>query len=141
MSDLRPAPEPPELVGRWDLERTVEDRRHGRRGTVSGALDVATGAGGLVWAESGLLEWQGRTVPVHRTLHLRPAEGTWVVTFEDGRPFHPWAPGRWVDHLCGADHYRGLVEVSADRQQVDVTWVTTGPGKDDVLRTRLTRAG
>ncbi|SDD75304.1 DUF6314 family protein [Auraticoccus monumenti] len=139
MDDTRPGPEPTELVGRWHLERTVQDRRHGRSGTVTGTLRIEPGPDGLVWAESGLLVWQGRTVPVHRTLQVRPAGRGWEVTFEDGRPFHPWVPGTWVDHLCGADHYRGLVEVGPDRRRVDVTWVTTGPTKDDVLRTRLTR--
>lgn len=139
MNPASPAPEPTELLGRWHLDRTVEDRRHGRRGTVTGVLSIEPGPDGLVWAESGLLVWQGRTVPVHRRLQVRCVGAEWVVTFEDGRPFHPWAPGTWVDHPCGADHYRGLVEVSEDRQRVDVTWVTTGPAKDDILRTRLTR--
>ena len=121
------------LVGEWRLERRVVDRRLSSYGRVAGSLVVEPHGDGLVWREQGTLRLQGRSHDVSRTYHL--ADG-WMH-FDDGRPFHPWRPGVWVDHLCGEDAYRGLVDVAPAR--IRTLWDVTGPAKDQRLVTRLTR--
>jgi hypothetical protein len=128
---------PDELAGRWALARRVADRRAGTQGTVVGELVVAPDGAGLRWAESGVLRWGGVSRPVHRTYLLREGPDGWWVHFEDGRPFHPWAPGVAVTHPCRADVYTGLVTVDGDRMRT--LWDVRGPAKHQRLVTRLTR--
>ena len=122
-----------ELVGEWLLRRRVVDRRTSQYGRVDGTLTISPYDDGLAWRESGVLTIGGRSHDVARTSLL--ADG-WVC-FEDGRPFHPWRPGEWVDHLCGPDTYRGLVDVEPAR--IRTLWDVSGPAKDQRLITRLTR--
>ena len=68
---------------------------------------------------------------------LQRDDGAWQVRFADGRPFHPWRPGVWVDHPCNADLYRGLVDASPDRLRI--LWDVVGPTKDQRLFTRCVR--
>jgi hypothetical protein len=88
------------------------------------------------------MTWPGHAVPVTRTLFIerdveRDGDG-WQVAFEDGRPFHPWAIGEAVDHPCGRDHYRGLIETEGDPvARWRVEWRARGPEKDYVLTTTL----
>ncbi len=75
-----------------------------------------------------------------RTLFIERAGGEWAVHFEDGRLFHPWAVGRWVDHPCAPDHYRGLVETDGEPVTGwSVEWRASGPEKDYVMTTQHTR--
>jgi Family of unknown function (DUF6314) len=122
-----------ELVGEWRLQRRVADRRLRQYGRVEGLLTIAPHGDGLAWREHGTLSIQGRSHDVSRTYLL--ADG-WVL-FDDGRPFHPWRPGEWVDHLCSQDTYRGLVDVGPAR--IRTLWDVSGPAKDQRLVTRLTR--
>ena len=124
---------PGELVGRWSLTRRLADRRAGVLGTMSGALVIGPDGDGLRWAESGVLRWAGREVPATRTYLLRDG---WVL-FEDGRPFHPWRPGRPVTHPCRDDLYTGLIAVDGDRLRV--LWDVRGPTKDQRIVTRCRR--
>jgi hypothetical protein len=115
------------------LQRRVADRRTGQYGRVQGTLTIAAQGDGLAWRETGTLTMAGRTHDVSRSYLL--ADG-WVF-FDDGRPFHPWRPGEWVEHLCGEDTYRGLVDVEPTR--VRTLWDVAGPAKEQRLITRLTR--
>lgn len=132
-------PTPLDLLGRWRLERSIEDRYAGARLRVAGsAVLERTDDGRVRWHEDGLLERPGaEPTPVFRTLFAVPAPGRdgWAVTFEDGRPFHAWTPGAPVDHPCAADHYRGVVDVEEpDRWRV--TWEVQGPTKDHTITSR-----
>jgi hypothetical protein len=123
---------PTDLLGTWSLTRTVDDRRTGERRDVRGTATLTLGDDGRVtWHEAGTMTWPGHAVPVSRTLYVvREGEG-WVVHFEDGRVFHPWAVGSPVDHPCAPDHYRGLVEVTGDPvDRWTVVWEARGPEKD-----------
>lgn len=136
------------LLGTWSLTRVVDDRVAGERRDVRGTATLEQESPGRIrWSETGTMTWGGHAVPVSRTLyierHLDRGDGAWSVHFEDGRLFHPWAVGTRVDHLCAPDHYRGLVEVDAEDEPVtrwSVEWRASGPEKDYVMRTRLTRA-
>lgn len=126
------APEPTDLLGTWTLARTVEDRLTGVRRAVRGTATLSLEhADRVAWQESGTMTWPGHEVPVARTLYVVRKPAGWVVQFEDGRVFHPWAVGTQVDHPCAPDHYRGLVET--DGEPVDrwtVVWEARGPEKD-----------
>ncbi len=132
---------PPDLLGVWRLERRVEDHLAGGDVDVVGTTVLELVEDRVRWHERGLLrraDGTGSPSEVHRTLYAVPRDGAWWVDFDDGRPFHPWSPGVEVEHPCGRDLYRGLVEVDApDRWRV--TWHCTGPAKDYTMRSHLTR--
>lgn len=130
---------PTELVGEWDLHRTVDDRRAGVRGIVVGiTVLTATGPDEVRWDESGVMTFDGRLTPVSRTLFVRRTEGAqWAVHFPDGRVFHPWVWGASVDHACAPDRYTGVLGGDADRWTV--RWEADGPAKDYRLDSVLQR--
>ncbi|OIV38382.1 hypothetical protein BIV57_06030 [Mangrovactinospora gilvigrisea] len=131
----------------WSIEREMEDRITGERGTYRGTavfahVDDDADPGTVQHAENGEMTWRGVTRPAGRVLHLHPREdGTARVTFADGRPFHDLdlREGRWTaGHPCRADQYSGAFEVlGPDGWQV--TWTVTGPAKDLVLTSFYTR--
>jgi hypothetical protein len=123
---------PFDLLGTWTLNRTVEDRRSGERREVRGSATLTEdGPDRVTWQESGTMTWPGHSVPVTRTLRVVRDPAGWVVHFEDGRVFHPWAVGAQVDHPCPPDHYRGLVETEGDPvTRWTVVWEALGPEKD-----------
>jgi hypothetical protein len=121
--------------GSWQLTRRVADRRTGQYGAVTGTLAITAEPAGQRWREQGLLRWADRELPVSRELMIRRLDGSWWMTFADGRAFHPWRPGEIVTHPCAADSYRGLVELRGDRMRT--LWDVTGPAKYQRLITRL----
>lgn len=74
---------------------------------------------------------------MRRTTYLGLLDGSAWMTFEDGRPFHPWLPGAVLEHRCGADLYVGRIDVAAGAMRT--TWRVTGPAKDQLLVTDLAR--
>jgi hypothetical protein len=130
-------PQPPDLLGRWRLHRRLVDRRLRRSGIVVGELSIVADGAEVGWREHGTLCWDGREVPVSRTLRFRQVDGDWHVHFADGRPFHPWRPGRVIEHPCRADVYRGLIDATRDRLRT--LWDVTGPEKDQRILTRCIR--
>lgn len=132
--------DPTTLIGRWRLDRTIDDRLSGRRGCVHGSLTISDPdqTGGLDWIESGTMTWDGNAVEASRRLRLVIHDRGWWVTFADGGLFHPWQPGSWVEHPCSRDLYRGLV--SANRpDRVRIVWQVSGPAKDHTITSRLRR--
>ncbi|MGG7103537.1 DUF6314 family protein [Rhodococcus sp. 24CO] len=139
--------DPNALVGEWNFERRIVDRRAEATKRVAGKTTIEdSGDGRLRWYESGTLFDGDLELPVFRTLFIEQHDGDWTVTFEDGREFHDWAPGDDVEHLCGADTYRGRIDIdieegSADSQAVwSVEWTVTGPSKNYTMTTHLTRS-
>jgi hypothetical protein len=131
--------EPLDLLGSWQLERTIDDTLAGDVSTVSGTLTLAErGPDEVAWHEEGEWRHRGRVLPVYRDLAVvRRAAGWWVL-FSDGREFHPWSPGAEVVHPCGADTDRGLVEGTPEAWRV--TWTVHGPAKDYTMVTELSPA-
>jgi hypothetical protein len=133
------APRPTDLLGVWQLERRLVDRQAGQFGHVSGWLELTLVGSVVHWLELGELEWDGSVFEVTRELHVLREDGRWMVRFTDGRPFHPWAPGRLVEHPCRDDCYRGLVDVDPTRTRMRVLWDVAGPLKDQRIVTRCRR--
>ncbi len=129
-----------ELLGTWRLDRTIEDWRAQERLGVTGTAALERIADGRVrWHEQGTLRGASRTPSsVSRTLYVVApvgGQGPPWVTFEDGRPFHPWSPGVEVAHACAPDDYRGLVETRALPHRWTVRWSCHGPAKDYTMTT------
>nr|WP_289846031.1 DUF6314 family protein [Curtobacterium sp. WW7] len=133
------------MLGRWVLDRTVQDRLADLRGTVTGTTELAAVDDDTVrWHETGTMVLGDRTTPVWRTLTIRrgPADGPdgpvgrWRVHFADGRPFHDWVWGAPVEHACAPDDYTGLLAGTAEWWSV--RWHARGPAKDLLLASTLT---
>ncbi|MCY7394903.1 MAG: DUF6314 family protein [Nocardioides sp.] len=135
---------PLDLLGPWHLAREIDDRHTGQRLRVDGTTRLTVVGEEVGWAESGLLTRPGAApARVSRRLRVVRREGGWWVLFEDGRDFHPWRPGGWVEHPCGADHYRGRILVDplpVHPVTWQVTWQVTGPAKDYTAHSVLSRA-
>lgn len=133
--------DPTSLLGTWSLTRVVEDRLAGERRDVRGTARLTQETPDRIrWAEDGTMTWDGREVPVGRTLFIDRRDHLWTVHFADGRVFHPWVIGERVDHPCAPDHYRGLIETEGDPVTAwRVEWQASGPEKDYVMRTQLAR--
>ena len=132
--------DPATLLGSWRLDRVIDDRLSGLTSHIEGRLSLAPFSPDRIrWEEQGRWHQPGGDVDVRRGLWLvRDREtGAWWVRFEDDREFHPWAPDEHVVHPCGADTYRGIVSGTPD--QWTVRWDVTGPRKDYVMTTRLSR--
>lgn len=135
-----PAPRPTDLLGVWQLERRLVDRRAGGFGRVTGWLELTLVGSVVHWLELGDLRWGGSVYEVTRELHIVPDGDGWEVRFTDGRPFHPWRPGETVEHPCAADLYRGLIRVDPERTRMRVLWDVTGPDKQQRIVTRCRRS-
>ncbi|MDI9916381.1 DUF6314 family protein [Rhodococcus sp. IEGM 1379] len=132
--------DPKALVGEWNFERTIVDRIGGSTKRVVGQTAIEEKIDGrLRWYESGTLFDGDLELAVFRTLFIEQQDGNWAVTFEDGREFHEWNPGQDVEHLCGADTYRGRVDIEAATEGWSVEWTVSGPSKDYTMTTYLTR--
>ncbi|MBW8172640.1 hypothetical protein K0651_06195 [Ornithinimicrobium sp. Arc0846-15] len=136
---------PLRLLGDWTFERIVVDQAANIRGTVVGTMSLQQHPDGHVdWREIGVLLWNGQQHDIHRELRIVPGEeGAWEVTFDDGRPFHPWLPGEFVDHPCRADRYQGSIDIDSDQDPITqwfVSWTVRGPQKDHRYETKIRRA-
>ncbi len=99
-------------------------------------MTLAAGSDGVEWTEAGVLRWAGREVEVGRRYLLREGADGWWVFFDDGTPFHPWTPGRTVEHPCGADLYRGVIRLDS-LQRWRIAWDVVGPAKRQRIVSRL----
>jgi hypothetical protein len=124
------------LTGEWSVARDINAGQgafHGR------ASFTPRPDGTLRWHETGDLTLDGARLPAYRTLTI---DAGGQVRFDDGRPFHDLA---LVDgacdafHPCGPDEYTGRYEVVDDNLLV-VTWHVHGPGREDTITSRYTRA-
>jgi hypothetical protein len=151
------------LLGAWQVRRTLLNRADGTRGTFTGTATftpLPDDAASLRWREAGTVSWgigpadpRGGSPPARRPAFTGPAireyllvpgrpAGPWEVRFEDGRAFHPLLldAGSWTaDHWCSPDTYRVRFSVLS-KNRLDYEWDVTGPAKDQLLRTELTRA-
>lgn len=133
--------DPIALSGRWQFERTITDRVVHEESRVVGHTELTCEASDRIrWSEKGTLHWRDKAIPVSRVLFLQLRGRDWFVTFDDGREFHPWAPGEAVEHECGADLYRGHIDSSGPGlRRWNVEWHVSGPQKDYTMTTLLTR--
>lgn len=133
---MSPLDDPHALVGRWRLERVVDDRRTGEQHAVDGVLELADAGAELRWEEQMVWHRPEGDVDVRRGLRLAMTADGWWVRFEDGRDFHPWRPGEEVVHPCTPDTYAG--SVTGDLRRWSITWHARGPAKDYTMTSVLT---
>ncbi len=145
------------LLGGWTIEREIDDRLGGRRGTLRGTATFRARDERLEWLERGTLRIGDLETAATRRLWIVPAgtapeagetggtdpstpptahgAGRWEVRFEDGRPFHPLDlrdGGCAVDHPCRDDHYAGSYAVLG-RDAFRARWRVVGPRKDQLI--------
>lgn len=131
---------PEELIGVWRFRRDIDDRRAAAQLRAHGTAEFSPQPDGRIrWFESGRLSWGGGASAFTRTLYLVPPDratrgGSWMVTFEDGRRFHPWVEGD-VRHLCGRDTYRGDIDAGRNCSAWSLVWTVSGPAKDYTMTT------
>lgn len=134
------------LTGDWRVERSVIDRRSGKRhefaGSASFSLDPDTDSDSLLYQEqiNTVLEtYEGLSTQsyVYRFSSVDEAQ----VQFRDGRDFHPLDLSSGicrVQHWCEPDTYEGVFR-SITEHEWRVRWKVTGPRKHYFLETRLLR--
>jgi Family of unknown function (DUF6314) len=134
------------VAGKWTVERQLLDRSAGTRGTFSGVVRFAlTDDGGVTLREEGTMRWPTFTGPASRMYLLRPADrpDALEVFFEDGRPFHRMsftAEANLDRHWCDPDTYR-VAYAYEGPGAFSYTWDVSGPRKDLLLTSMLTRLG
>lgn len=129
---------PTAVLGHWRFDRWIHDRRAAEELIVSGTLElVPESADRIGWHETGHLELAGTRVPVWRNYAIERRADGWMVTFEDGRDFHPWDPTGEVVHPCADDTYRGAYDLSGLPDRWSMRWDVTGPLKDYSMLTEL----
>ncbi|MDQ1731770.1 MAG: hypothetical protein QOK10_1929 [Pseudonocardiales bacterium] len=131
--------DPHDLLGSWRLDRTIDDRLNSQRGCVHGTLTLTGADDSIDWFESGVMTWSGQPLAASRRLRIVRDGAGWLVTFFDGKAFHPWSCDAWVHHQCGADLYRGRIAV-LDPERIRTVWQVSGPAKEHTITTRLRRS-
>ena len=132
-----------DFIGRWQIDRRIDDRHAGQTGTLAGTATFAPGGdGGLIYDERGTLRL-GTGTPLEATRRYlwRFGAGGVEVRFADGAPFHAFVPaGRAAGtaHLCGADLYEVAYDFSGFPEWQAV-WTVRGPRKDYTATTRHRR--
>jgi hypothetical protein len=122
------------FVGRWRIERRIEDVRDGRTGRLEGTARFEPAPDGLAYREDGTLAFAGGApMPATRRYLWRDGgSGTVDVFFEDGRFFHRFdaeEPAPASSHDCPPDLYHVRYDFRPwPRWQAE--WRVTGPRKD-----------
>lgn len=132
-----------DFVGLWQVGRVISDRLSGQAGRFEGrAVLTPRGPDGLDYVETGLLRLgDGPAMTATRRYGWTFQAGLVQVSFDDGRPFHSFAPGvdgPGTDHLCGADMY-SVRYGFADWPVWTARWQVAGPRKEYSLDSRYWR--
>jgi hypothetical protein len=129
------------LVGSWWTRRDLLDRSSGAAGTFAGTTTFTSDGEGLRWEERGTVSWPHFEGPASRSYAVRAAGPTIALHFPDGRLLCrlDLRTGEARDeHDCAPDTYRVTFRVTA-WESIEYSWDVTGPAKDLLLRTMLTR--
>jgi hypothetical protein len=137
------------LLGTWDLKRSIEDHRSGMRGVFDGRAWLAATFGGSAagpekahYTEAGELRFGTNLTRASRTLvYERLGDGAVMLLFADGKPFVDLnlQSGEWGSvHHCREDLYELTTSVRSE-SVLQERWRVTGPSKDYVAVTTLTR--
>lgn len=133
-----------DFIGRWRVERRVEDRLAGGILEFAGEAVFAPDAGGLLYSEQGeLCLADGQRVQAGQAYRWREEGGLIAVDFEDGRAFHSFDPAArqiQAQHWCDPDDYAVRYDLS-DWPDWQTRWRVRGPRKDYVMTSRYSRAG
>lgn len=121
-----------DFVGTWSLTRRIEDFRADEILTFEGVARIGPCDDGAVYHETGTLRRpDGAGFEATRRYLWRDEPGRINVCFEDGRPFHAFAPGAEVNasHWCDPDTYRVSYDF-AQWPRWNTVWSVSGPRKD-----------
>ena len=134
---------PFDFAGHWQIDRIITDRLGGQEGRFDGTAIVSLlGPDRLDYVETGQLQiGSGPVMAATRQYRWSFQAGMVQVAFDDGRPFHSFAPGvsgAGTDHLCGRDLYRVTYGFS-DWPVWTAVWQVSGPRKDYALESRYWR--
>jgi hypothetical protein len=129
------------LVGSWRTRRDLLDRSTGTAGSFVGTTTFTSDGEGLLWEERGTVSWPHFEGPASRSYAVRAAGPAMTLHFPDGRLLCrlDLRTGEARDeHDCFPDTYRVTFRVTT-RETIEYSWDVTGPDKDILLRTALTR--
>jgi Family of unknown function (DUF6314) len=138
------------LLGTWDLERVIEDYRSRTDGLFRGsgtlvqneAASAESRRESALYQESGELRFGSQLTRASRTLlYERLPDASVLLRFADGKPFVDLnlESGEWRGlHHCVDDLYEMTTTVRSARV-VEERWRVTGPSKDYLAVTTLTR--
>lgn len=127
-----------QFKGKWNLERTIQDRRGGVEGKLSGvATFTSTGTDELTYVEEGELLYGEQPAMAAKRQYIWRAlggddTGKIAVHFEDGSPFHTIALDRSMpddDHHCDPDYYYVSYDFT-NWPEWQAEWKVLGPTKD-----------
>jgi hypothetical protein len=125
-----------DFAGLWRLDRTIDDHRAGVVMMFEGEARFAPSAGGLDYSETGLLTAPGTPALQASRRYRWESRGERIaVLFDDGRPFHEFAPSGAVtaSHWCDPDSYRVAYDFSA-WPAWSSRWSVDGPRKNYTMQ-------
>lgn len=117
-----------QFEGRW---RTARRIRHddGTVARAEGTLDLTPDAQGLAWHETGRMRMNMHTFHFERRYLWRQSGDGIEVLFDDGHPFHRFAPkATATGHLCAPDRYRVIYTFDLPNAW-STRWRVDGPRK------------
>jgi hypothetical protein len=137
-----------DFIGRWRIERRIEDRHMAGTGLFEGAALFVADGQGLAYEEAGELRLPAGAgmKSTRRYLWRQDAPEAIDVLFEDGSDFHRIETGREVVtawHDCMPDTYEVSYNFSRFRDETPswrAIWQVTGPRKDYTMITDYSKA-
>ncbi|MCH2093801.1 MAG: DUF6314 family protein [Rhodobacteraceae bacterium] len=131
-----------DFVGRWRLERQIDDHTTGHALHFSGEAVLTPDGSDLSYAETGQLMLPGQSaVHATRTYTWRASPGGVRVFFSDGGYFHAFDPDATCSsdrHWCDPDTYVATYSfLQWPVWQAD--WRVQGPRKDYLSRSTYSR--
>lgn len=141
-SDQGAGPTLEDFAGHWTLSRRI-DHADGATARAEGSARFTSDGEGLTLFETGVLRIQGAAqMRFERSYLWRKAGGGGIaVFFDDGRPFHYFAPDQLQDrHDCPPDLYRVSYNLSRLPGEWRVVWRVIGPRKNYRMDTTYCRA-
>lgn len=129
-----------DFIGKWRLDRVIEDRLASQRGRFEGHARFTLLGQALKYREEGQLRLgSGPAMAAFRDYVWRDEGGRIAVDYGDGRVFHSFDPAEPVArHICTPDDYRVRYDFSRwpDWQ---AEWTVSGPRKDYTMISRYAR--
>ncbi len=131
-----------DFLGRWSVERQIEDRRAGQAGRFDGLAEITPTPDGALYQETGVLILGGARFPAERRYLWAEGPDGIAVRFADGRAFHSFSPegAPAARHWCDPDDYRVSYDFAAWPLWRAV-WEVRGPRKDYRMDSLYRRAG
>ena len=120
-----------DFEGLWSLSREITDTRAGTTGRFDGTARFTPDGDGLLYVETGQLVLSGALPMQAERRYIWRIDGNAIaVDFDDGRPFHTFAPAApEASHWCDPDSY-AVTYAFEDWPVWSSSWRVRGPRKD-----------